>query len=137
MLSSLQRGIAALPENAPAFLLALADQPAVRPATIAQLVRAAVAGPRSGDFVQWPTPPLVLPTTLGKRGHPVVISTSLVPEIRSLAPGASLRTVVHRHLAHATLLNVDDPSIHEDLDTPADFARVQASLSGNDSSSPA
>jgi molybdenum cofactor cytidylyltransferase len=145
MLSSLRTGLSALPSPpdpraSPGFLLALADQPAVHPQTIARLVQAFFspsmaqqsppAAPSSATPVQSPPALLVIPLALGKRGHPVVLSTSLVPEIQSLSHGDSLKTVIHRHLAHATLLPVDDPSIHDDLDTPADFARAQTLASG-------
>jgi len=66
----------------------------------------------------------------------VIISSSLVPEIRSLTPGESLKTVVHRHLAHALLLPVDDPAILLDLDTPADVARAQALISPTNTTVP-
>jgi molybdenum cofactor cytidylyltransferase len=118
MLSSVKAGLAALPPAAPAFLLAFADQPAVAPATLRALVQ--------HGHSQSPRPPVVLPTYLGKRGHPVVLSTALVPDIRALPPADTLRSVVHRHLARAALLPVDDPAVLEDLDTPADVARAQA-----------
>jgi CTP:molybdopterin cytidylyltransferase MocA len=110
MLSSLLAGIAALPLP-PAFLLAFADQPAISPDTIRALVQA------------WhnSASPLVIPTFLGKRGHPLVISSSLIPDIRALPSHDSLRSVVHQHLDRASLLAVDDPTILEDLDTPEDF----------------
>jgi molybdenum cofactor cytidylyltransferase len=117
MLSSLRTGIQALPPAAPAFLLALADQPAVSHDTISRLI--------SSFPAESYHPPLILPIYGGKRGHPLVISTMLNCEIRDLSPGESLKSVVHRHLSHAMLLPVDDPAILEDLDTPDDFARIQ------------
>ncbi len=114
MLSSVQTGIAALPQAAEGFLLAFADQPAVSPVTIAQLVR---------RFFQ-DKPPLTLPTFQKKRGHPIVIAASLCPEILATRDPDTLKTVVYRHLPHAALLEVADPSIHEDLDTPEDFSRL-------------
>jgi molybdenum cofactor cytidylyltransferase len=148
MRSSLLAGLSALPPAAPAFLLALADQPAVQPTTITALVNAYFTPASSTGLANPPAkktlpgtqsagepamqsahPALVIPITLGKRGHPVVLSTTLAPEIRSLTSAESLKTVVHRHLDAATLVPVDDPSIHDDLDTPADFARAQAQVS--------
>ena len=68
---------------------------------------------------------MALPIYLGNRGHPVVLSQTLIPAIRALGPNDSLRSVVHNHLAQATLIEVDDASILEDLDTPEDFARAE------------
>jgi molybdenum cofactor cytidylyltransferase len=122
MLSSLKAGIAALQAGEPApdrsFLLALGDQPAVQPETIARLVAAFVNAVAQ-------RPPLVIPAHAGKRGHPLVLSAGLIPAIQALAPGDSLKSVVHQHLAQALLLPVDDPATLEDLDTPADLARAR------------
>ena len=117
MLSSLRAGISALPQDTPGFLLAFGDQPAVSSETIRSLVELFHA--------QVPHPPLVLPTYLGKRGPPVVLSCSLVPEIRALEGQETLKIVVHRHLSKAALLAVEDAAILEDLDTPEDFARAE------------
>jgi molybdenum cofactor cytidylyltransferase len=114
MLSSVQTGIAALPADAKGFILAFADQPAVAPATIHALV----------ERFRQDEPPLTLPTHGGKRGHPVLISATLIPEIQATRDPDTLKTVVYRHLPHVTLVEVPDASIHEDLDTPEDFARV-------------
>jgi len=126
MLSSLRAGIAALPghsglapsptDAAPGFILAFADQPAVLSPTVGALVTA---------FHQ-SQPPIALPTYAGRRGHPLVLSTLLTPEILALPQTQTLRTVVHQHLPRAVLVPVDDPSVLEDLDTPADWAQAQA-----------
>ena len=48
-----------------------------------------------------------------------------MPEILALPETLTLRTVVHQHLPRAALVPVDDPSVLEDLDTPADWAQAQ------------
>ncbi len=116
MLSSLRTGIQSLPPNAPSFVLAFADQPAVQSSTIAALSQAFFKNNSS----------LVIPIYTGKRGHPVVISAKLLPAIHALPREGSLRTVVHQFLSQAVLLEVPDPSILEDLDTPEDFNRQLA-----------
>lgn len=123
MLSSVRAGIAALQSAAgspemPGFVLAFADQPAVKPETVQEI---------TSEFVKR-KPPLVIPTFLGKRGHPVVFSGELLPAIAALSPADTLRTVVHQHLPRAHLIAVEDWSILDDLDTPEDFARIEARL---------
>ncbi len=126
MLSSVRVGIDQLPaggggsRGAAGFLLAFADQPAVAADTIRRLVE---------GFHQIKSP-LILPTFRGKRGHPVVISEELIPEIRGLSPSDTLKTVVHRYLHEALLIPVDDPAILEDLDTPEDLARARKKYGG-------
>lgn len=121
MLSSVQAGVAALPAQAPAFVLAFADQPAVAPATIAELIQ---------HFFRSPAP-LVLPTCRGKRGHPLLISAALSAEILRIRGPDTLKTVVYRHLDKARMVEVADPSILEDLDTPEDFARAAEKFNCN------
>jgi molybdenum cofactor cytidylyltransferase len=127
-------GIGVLPKNAVGFLLAFADQPAVLPDTVRELVsgflqmrgKSGAVGPAKAR-----TPNLLaLPVYRGKRGHPVVISSALIPAIRAIAPGDTLRTVVHQHLGSALLIPVEDSSVLDDLDTPEDFARVEAKVLG-------
>jgi CTP:molybdopterin cytidylyltransferase MocA len=115
MLSSVLKGLEAVGDGCEGFLLAFADQPAVLSATVCALV----LGFREKKAE------MALPEYLGKRGHPVVLSAKLIPAIRALVPGETLRNVVHNNLAQATLVKVDDASILEDLDTPEDFARAE------------
>ena len=121
MLSSVRAGISALaarggrPEG---FVLAFADQPAVLSSTIRALVAAFQAQKSS----------LALPQYTGRRGHPLVLSTALMPEIAALGPAETLREVIHRHLPRAALVTVDDRSVLDDLDTPEDLARAQAAF---------
>jgi molybdenum cofactor cytidylyltransferase len=124
MLSSLRAGIAELSRRnvrPPGFVLAFADQPAVLSSTVHTLVRGFNAE----------NPPVAIPEYAGKRGHPIILSMALANEIAALAPHETLRTVVHRHLAQAALIKVDDRSVLDDLDTPADFARAQAACSAS------
>ncbi len=119
MLSSVRAGIGAIADEVgrtPGLLLAFADQPGVKAKTVRAIVEGFVGkGAEIG-----------IPTFLGKRGHPVVFSWSLLPAIAALAAGDSLRTVVHQH--QALLIPVEDSSILDDLDTPEDFARAEMRL---------
>jgi molybdenum cofactor cytidylyltransferase len=113
MLSSLRAGFVALDIYVDSFLVVLGDQPAVKSETIRDIVS---RGRRET--------PLVIPTYGGKRGHPVLISTELIEEIEALPPSGTLRDVVHRHLDKAVLVEVDDPAIVADVDTPEDYQRA-------------
>ncbi len=111
-LSSLQAGIRALPAEAPAALVALVDHPAVQPSTLdAVLARAGAA--------------LVIPCYQGRRGHPVLFSRAILDEIAGLPPAATAKQVVHAHLPEAVLLEVDDPGVVQDIDTPADYETLR------------
>jgi molybdenum cofactor cytidylyltransferase len=115
MLSSLQTGLNALPESTQWIVIAFADQPSVTPATIRHLLQLA----KSSDA------PIILPLYGGKRGHPVVISRTLVPEILALPHHETLKLVVHRHMSETLQVLVDDPTVLDDLDTPEDYQRLR------------
>jgi len=65
---------------------------------------------------------VVLPTYHGKKGHPVLLNRSLVPEILAQPPGTTLRDVIHR--AGHTAVEVDEEGILIDLDTVQDYQAI-------------
>lgn len=85
------------------------DHPVVRPATVAALIQAA-----EGQD-------LVVPVHLGKRGHPALLGRRLFPELADPLLEGGARTVVHRHLEGAKLLEVEDPGVTTDVDTPEEL----------------
>jgi len=62
---------------------------------------------------------VVIPTCGGRKGHPLLLSSGLIPAILAQPPGATLRDVVARN--SFTLLPVDDEAILWDLDTAQDY----------------
>ena len=114
MLSSIQQGVQALPTDCEAFFLVLGDQPGVRPDTLRTLLAA----------WQERKPPVLLPTHAGKRGHPILLASSLVAEIRALPSETTLKTLITRHADLALILEVADPAILWDVDTPEDYERA-------------
>lgn len=120
MLSSIREGIAALggarhlQEHGEVLLVAPADLPALRPATVAEVLwrRAAAEAP------------LAVPTFQGKRGHPLAIAPALLPEIDTLDPAVGLRELLERHAASVLEVPVNDPGAVRDVDTPEDYARL-------------
>jgi molybdenum cofactor cytidylyltransferase len=115
MRSSVQCGVRALPAGA-AFMLVLGDQPAVQPNTLKRLAK--VWHETKAD--------IVIPICHGRRGHPVVFSAACAEEVLQLAPHQTLRDLVYRRLEAARLVEVDDPAVTLDVDTPADFERALA-----------
>ncbi len=113
MLSSLQRGLATLPSEAEAALIGLGDQPQVQARTVRHVCAAFV---KSGA-------PLVVPSYQLRRGHPWLVARSLWGELIKLPPLQSPRSFLQRHASDIYYVNVDTPSILEDLDTPEDYAQ--------------
>jgi molybdenum cofactor cytidylyltransferase len=116
MLSSIKTGLTALPrKGCDAFFLILGDQPGVRPATFEKLT-AAFESNRAARIVS--------PAFNGKRGHPVLLSCDGVEEILNLAPEATLKTYVSRYQNAAIEIEVDDPAVVADVDTPEQYQRL-------------
>lgn len=95
--------------NAPGWLIALADMPAIAPATIAA-VRDAIAG---GALT-------AAPVHGGQRGHPVGFGAALRSALAALRGDAGARSVLAAHPPQR--IAVDDPGCLLDLDCAADFA---------------
>jgi molybdenum cofactor cytidylyltransferase len=103
MFSSVRMGIARV--CAPRFFLIPGDYPLVGTEVYRRMLAAA------GD--------IVIPTYGGKRGHPVLLRTELVPEILARPADSSLRDYIEAKGYVA--IEVEDEGILWDLDTPEDY----------------
>lgn len=108
-LSSLQVALRAL-GDVDGAIVSLVDHPAVRVGTAAALLQAA-----RPDRI-------VVPRHAGRRGHPVVFGSALFEELCATPHDAGARAVVRAAPARVIEIDVDDPGIHVDIDTPADLA---------------
>ncbi len=114
MLSSAQAGVRALPDGWSSVLIVPGDLPRVQPETYRRLM----SGP-SGS--------ICIPTYGGRRGHPVRVPVGLADELLALDPAVhSLRSLLAP--ARVTHVEVDDPGIHMDLDTPEDYNKNQTTI---------
>ena len=111
---SLAAGVAAA-GTADAWLIALADMPEIKDSTLAALVAQLAAGSA-----------LVAPFHNGQRGHPVGFAAEYGPELLSLRGDAGARDLLARHALALTRLDVDDPGILIDVDTPGDLRLERA-----------
>lgn len=116
MLSSLQVGLAALPPEAAGAVFTLVDCPGVREATLEAIVEA---------FAQ-SSGPVVIPRYRGARGHPIAVSADVIGELLALPPTGSPKQTIRRHRAETVFLDLDDPAVVGDIDTPADYERLLA-----------
>lgn len=114
-LSSVHTGMATVKELSPeAIILHPVDHPLIAPETIRLMLEQFAAG----------SLPVVLPTHLGKRGHPVIFSSKLFPELLSAPHDTGARFVVHNHGAEILEVAVDDPGILMNIDTPEAYENL-------------
>jgi molybdenum cofactor cytidylyltransferase len=111
--SSMQCGLRASPAEADGVVFTPVDHPNIDPATVARLVASGA--------------PLAIPLYLGRHGHPVLVSRSLIPEFLALPPDSQARTVIHRHASEIQYIDVADAGILDDIDDPDAYRRLLAS----------
>jgi molybdenum cofactor cytidylyltransferase len=105
--------------RADAIVLALGDQPSVRPSTLRAIVRAWLDADLSNR------PLIVLPSYQKRHGHPILLDSRGIGEILALSgPDATLKTYTAAHADRTIDVPVDDPAILEDVDTPEDYERA-------------
>ncbi|OMG71756.1 nucleotidyltransferase family protein [Burkholderia ubonensis] len=107
--ASLAAGVRAS-ADADGWLVALGDMPWIAPATYELVTRTLDAGDAS----------IVAPVHRGMRGHPVGFAARHFDALAALDGDTGARALFARE--RVTLLDVDDPAILRDVDTPADLA---------------
>lgn len=119
MISSVKAGVAAAAgDGADAVFVSLVDHPMVRPDTLRRMISAYRAR----------RPRVLVPAHGGKRGHPILLCARGIGEILALPAGATLKTYTAAHAQQNFELEVDDPAVLQDLDTPADYAAAVRAL---------
>jgi molybdenum cofactor cytidylyltransferase len=111
MLSSLQKGLREMAPEVEAVLVALGDQPQIRGATIRKLLDAYSHEPSS----------LIVPSFQKRRGHPWLVQRTLWDELLSMDSSRSPRDFLNAHAGEIHYVEIDNPSILADLDTPQDY----------------
>jgi molybdenum cofactor cytidylyltransferase len=97
---------ASLPQAAPC-IVALADMPWIRPATVAQVVALLAVHPVVAPFFE------------GRRGHPVGFASSLLPALAGLSGDSGARHLLEGRPIYR--MDCDDAGVLRDVDTPGDL----------------
>jgi molybdenum cofactor cytidylyltransferase len=113
MLSSVQCGFKALSEETRAVLVVLGDQPKTSTTVINKLIDAYRSSGKG----------IVLPVYKKERGHPVLIDVKYGEEVENLSPEIGLRGTVYNHPEDILEVDVETPSIFQDIDDESDYKR--------------
>lgn len=114
-LSSLKVGLRrAIADGAAAVMVHLADHPTVALATYRDLLAAHERRAR----------PIVIARYNGRRGHPALFDAAVFAELLEAPEDQGAKAVINADPARLAYVDVDDPGVVLDLDTPADLARA-------------
>ncbi|WP_051293584.1 nucleotidyltransferase family protein [Pseudoduganella violaceinigra] len=97
-------------QDASGWLIALADMPFVRAATMAALVQAVAQGAEAS---------IAAPMHDGRRGNPVAFGRAHLPALLALTGDQGARSILNNNPVNE--LAVDDAGILLDIDTPSDI----------------
>lgn len=114
--SSLRAGLNALPAAARAALVLLVDQPLVTPALLDRLIAA---------YERCPGMLAVVPHYQGRRGNPALLAHDLFAELKEVGGDVGARQLLARYADRVCQIDVDDPAVVSDMDTPEDYAGMQ------------
>jgi molybdenum cofactor cytidylyltransferase len=106
------------PTSTDAWLLAPADMPRLNMALIDFII--AAHDPNA--------PRIIVPTSGGRRGHPVLFPWAMAAEVACLGPDEGLNLLVNRGPVRELEWPDDGPLV--DIDTPADYRRWQDDRQG-------
>ena len=113
-LSSLKVGLGVIRPDSAGAIVHLGDHPMVRVETFRAIVDSYY---RTGK-------PIVIARHDGRRGHPVIFDRALFAEILSAPEKEGARFVVNADASRVAYVDLNDPGINLDLDTPSDLARA-------------
>jgi molybdenum cofactor cytidylyltransferase len=117
MAASVRTGRDALSPQVTGVLIALCDYPLVTAGTVGSCVERHRLDP--GE--------IVIPCHNGRRGHPPLLPRPLLDE---LAEPLTLRDLLRSNQQRVRHLEVDDPGVLIDMDTPEDYRRIAAICEG-------
>lgn len=117
--TSLRTGIAAVPPEANGAVICLADMPQVSAALIDRLISA--FDPEKGALV-------VVPTTSGQRGNPVLWSRRFFPDLMAIEGDIGARNLIASYAEVVTEVPVTGSEASVDVDTPETLKALKAGL---------
>jgi molybdenum cofactor cytidylyltransferase len=112
--SSVRRAVMEIQGDIDAIMFFNGDTPFVREGTVLKLL----------DVYRSLKPLIVAPSYRGVRGTPVLIDLSLRGELLNLRGDVGARAIFHRYGDRMFLVDVEDPGVLIDIDTPEDLEKA-------------
>ena len=111
MSTSLHAGIGALPAEAEAAVVLLADMPRVSAVHVDRLI----------DAFEAKRPAIVVPQRDGRRGNPILWPREFFAPMQAVSGDKGARGLLEENRQRIRSVEMDDDAIHADVDTPADL----------------
>lgn len=113
--SSIRTGARAVPPTVDAVVFVSVDQP-----TSSAVVTGLVS-----ELESAPDARIVVPRYEGRNGHPPIFRAALLPELQNVTERQEgLRQIRRRHAEHTIFLEMDDPIVTLNLNTPDAYRRA-------------
>jgi molybdenum cofactor cytidylyltransferase len=117
--SSLRLGLqAVLDRGRDAACVALVDRPPAKPTTVQTLEEHFLS---SSPEAVW----AVVPQFDAKHGHPVFFAREMIELFLRAGPSANAREIEHQQQSRIKYIDVDDPSVVLNINTPEDYSALQ------------
>ncbi|KLN62557.1 hypothetical protein WH96_03525 [Kiloniella spongiae] len=107
--TSLIKGLMAVPADCDAVMICLGDMPSIHSTQLNKLISA--YDPVNGAAI-------CVPTFEGKRGNPVLWSTTFIPEMLNLKGDSGARHLLGNYPGDLQEVTMDNTSVLSDIDTP-------------------
>ncbi|KAB2936114.1 MAG: NTP transferase domain-containing protein, partial [Rhodocyclaceae bacterium] len=108
MSTSLRAGIAALPKEAEAAVVLLADMPRISAVQVDRVI----------DAFEAKRPAIVVPQRDGQRGNPILWPREFFVPMQAVSGDQGARSLLQEHAQRIRAVDMDDDAIHADVDTP-------------------
>lgn len=119
---SIRAGLEAASSQAKAFLIALGDQPLIKPEVIDAIISCYEAGGKG----------IVSPVYRGIRGHPILFDAKYKKDLMSLSGLTGGREIIQQHQDDLAEVAVDEPGIIFDIQADADYLMQMRKISTMD-----
>ena len=117
MSTSLRAGLAAVPSEAEAAVVLLADMPRITAAHVDRLI----------DAFDAQQPSIVVPQRNGRRGNPILWPREFFARMQAVSGDQGARGLLEANPQRIRAVDMDDDAIHADVDTPEDLQGLKKS----------
>ena len=113
-LSSLIAALNNIKDDMSGVLMCLVDHPLVSPSTYEKVAKEALSHPGS----------IILPRYGKRKGHPVFFPSEIFKDLKTSPLDCGARYAVQKNKDRIRIIDIDDPGILKDIDTPEEYQRA-------------